>query len=140
MDKRIDNVDFSQAVGQPLMGVGATVQEKRVTNLTQEQIARINASEVKEDTSFPELHYLLKKKGVEFLSKGDIAFIKGKQKQGKTMALKVIVAALLGDNIFGFQSLKDDIKICYIDTEQNARDTQRFLTAVKEMVPGVGAI
>ena len=63
MDKRLDNVDFSQAVGQPLMGVGATVQEKRVTNLTQEQIARINASEVKEDTSFPELHYLLKKKG-----------------------------------------------------------------------------
>lgn len=127
--------DNPQSVSQPLVGVDPTDRGTvERSTLPKEMVEKIKAAEVKLDTSFPEEHFLLSRDGVELLSIGDLAFIKGKQKQGKTMALKVIVAALLGDESFGFKAMIKGIRVCYIDTEQNARDTQVFLTAVKDMV------
>lgn len=136
----LEKLTNSQSVSQPPMGVGPTDREVEGSTLSKEMRERIEAAEVKLDTTFPEERYLLSKEGVELLSIGDLAFVKGKQKQGKTMALKVIVAALLGDETFGFRTLIEGLRVCYIDTEQNARDTQVFLTTIKEMVPEEEAV
>ena len=133
---------LTQSVGHSLQSDPTGRGEVETSNprLPESLIEKIRASEVKLDTSFPEERYLLKRDNMEFLSIGDLAFLKGKQKQGKTMALKVLVAALLGDESFGFQRLRPNLRVCYIDSEQNARDTQVFLTAVKDMVLEEGVV
>lgn len=136
----ISKLNTPPSVSHPLMGVDSTDREVERSTLPKEMVEKIKAAEVKLDTSFPEERFLLSKDGVDLLSIGDLAFIKGKQKQGKTMALKVIVAALLGDETFGFKAMIRGIRVCYIDSEQNARDTQVFLTTVKDMVPEEDAV
>ena len=134
----LQHADSFPSVSQPPVGVDLTDRKNEV--ISKELAQKIQAAEIKLDTKFEEERYLLKRDNVEFLSIGDLAFLKGKQKQGKTMALKVLVAALLGDESFGFQTLRKGLKICYIDSEQNACDTQAFLFTVKDMVPDETAL
>ena len=82
----------------------------------------------------PENVYLLEKNGVGVISRGDIIAITGKHKQGKTQVEKIFSAALLKGNFLGFTAIKQNIKVLYIDTEQNPINTQKFAKDVHKLV------
>jgi len=69
--------------------------------------------------------------GVPGFAKGDLAAIKAKQKQGKTHAIAVIIAVLLGCKKFRIRANQEKkIKILYFDTEQKPADTQEIYRGV----------
>lgn len=75
---------------------------------------------------YPEIDFLLKKDGTGCISLGDIIVLKGKAKAGKTTVILCLVTAVLRGDYVGFISLKLNIKVMYVDTEQNPLNTRIF--------------
>ena len=79
--------------------------------------------------------YLLYRNGVGTFRKGSIVAITGKAKNGKTFALSVFAAALLGDNSFKFESkMSDDEKVLFFDTEQEEDDVVEVVQRIHMML------
>ena len=72
---------------------------------------------------------------IGIFSKQNIHAIKGKQKQGKTTALKVIVSAILlvANGLFRLKSYLTNPKIIWLDTEQCIADVKLILTDIMHM-------
>lgn len=73
---------------------------------------------------FPPEVCLLQNDGVGFFAKGDIHAIKAKQKSGKTNAIAIMVAAILGGHWGPLTAALPDARVLVVDTEQKAADTQ----------------
>lgn len=65
--------------------------------------------------SYPEIEFLLKHNGVGCFSLGDIQAMKAKAKQGKTLSLLCVMVTLLRGSYMGFQAVKSDLRVLYID-------------------------
>ena len=68
----------------------------------------------------------------------DIHALKGKQKCGKTTALKVCLAAWMQGSQFRVTSALDHPRVLYLDTEQKRSDVKLIVTDVMQMT-GLGA-
>ena len=68
----------------------------------------------------------------------DIHAIKGKQKCGKTSALKVCLAAWMQGSQFRVASGLEHLRVLYLDTEQKQSDVKLIVTDVMQMT-GLGA-
>lgn len=75
---------------------------------------------------YPKIEFLLKRDDTGVFPKGDIQAIKGKAKSGKSTLILTLSAALLKGDFNGFQAVNSNAKVLYVDTEQNARNTQLF--------------
>lgn len=69
---------------------------------------------------YPPVDFLLSYNGVGCIPKGDLQAVTGKLKAGKTFASICIEVAMLKGEYMGIKSLKDDIRILHVDTEQSA--------------------
>lgn len=72
---------------------------------------------------YPEKECILKHNEVGFIGKGELSAIKGKQKQGKTQLISILIAAILcgrWNNIERFCS--SQCKVLVFDTEQHPAD------------------
>lgn len=75
-------------------------------------------------TEFPPEVCMLEIDGVPFFAKGDIHAVKAKQKQGKTNAIAIFVAAILSGSWGRLRGLRHDAKVLVVDTEQKDADAQ----------------
>lgn len=73
---------------------------------------------------YPPEVYLLENNGVGFFAKGDIHAIKAKQKNGKTNAISLMVAAILGGSWGPLRAALPMARVLVVDTEQKAADVQ----------------
>ena len=71
--------------------------------------------------------------GVGLFALGDIHGLKGKQKCGKTTALKVCLAAWLQGSQFRVSTGLEEPRILYMDTEQKQSDVKLIVTDVIQM-------
>lgn len=89
----------------------------------------------------PPEHCVLSVNGVPFFAKGDIHGIKAKQKQGKTTAISLMAAAMLGCDRFAPKAIlptdeqgeRRPMKVIFFDTEQKKQDTKLFYERVLEL-------
>lgn len=117
-----------------------TYDEKKaaeiVARLTQEQAALSQGTSVEVakllvhdpllvdlSKDYPLPQYTLSYHGVGIMPLGTISLVSGKAKNGKTFALSILAAELLGANSFGFRSLLPAQRVVYFDTEQDVNDT-----------------
>ena len=82
---------------------------------------------------YPPEECLLKVGGVPFFAKGDISAIKAKQKQGKTTAISLMVAAILCGNWGQLVCELENARVMVIDTEQKPADTQLIYNRTLEL-------
>ncbi|MGM9698355.1 MAG: AAA family ATPase [Prevotella sp.] len=82
---------------------------------------------------YPPEECLLKVDGVPFFAKGDISAIKAKQKQGKTNAISLMVAAILCGNWGQLVCELENARVMVIDTEQKPADTQLIYNRTLEL-------
>lgn len=82
---------------------------------------------------YPPEECLLKVGGVEFFAKGDISAIKAKQKQGKTNAISLMVAAILCGKWGQLECVLENARVMVIDTEQKPADTQLVYNRTLEL-------
>lgn len=78
--------------------------------------------------------YLLYRNGVGTFRKGSIVAITGKAKNGKTFALSIFIAALLGDTTIFESKMSDDEKVLYFDTEQEEDDVVEVVQRIHKML------
>ena len=71
--------------------------------------------------------------GVGLFALSDIHALKGKQKCGKTTALKVCLAAWLKGQQFRVASGLKEPRVLYLDTEQKETDVKKIIDDVKKM-------
>jgi hypothetical protein len=71
--------------------------------------------------------------GVGLFALSDIHALKGKQKCGKTTALKVCLAAWLKGQQFRVASGLKEPRVLYLDTEQKETDVKKIIEDVKKM-------
>ena len=113
----------SEAVSQP------TAEEQ-----TKEQLRQVlRETRIRSDTEVPPEEYALEVDGKGIFALRDIHAVKAKQKAGKTTALKVMMAALLTDEMFRVKSLLEKPRIVFFDTEQSRTDTKLILEDVAQM-------
>lgn len=106
-------------------------KNKKPTN--EELQAMLEASRVTTSTVVPEEEYLMMIDDYGMFARGDIHAFKAAQKQGKTTALKVILATLIIGALFRLKSLVAEPRIVYFDTEQSLRDVKQILKDVQQM-------
>ncbi len=71
--------------------------------------------------------------GVGFFAIDDIHGVKAKQKQGKTTALKICVAALLKGQMFRVRSELQEPLVLWLDTEQKRADVKLIIGDIQRM-------
>lgn len=98
----------------------------------------LRATLVNHDTIVEPIEYALSVDGSGIFSLGDIHGVKAKQKQGKTTALKVCVAALMKGRQFRLQSELSEPRVLWLDTEQNRPDVKLVSTDVLQMTDIAG--
>lgn len=76
---------------------------------------------------------LLNINDIPFFAKGDIHAIKAKQKQGKTNAISLMVAAILGGSWGKLHACLDGAKVMLIDTEQKGADAQLIYNRIFDL-------
>lgn len=108
--------------------------ELRATTLVEQALAyRMSVHD-----EIPAEHCVLSVNGVPFFAKGDIHGIKAKQKQGKTTAISLMAAAILGCDKFAPKAILPEneagenkpMKVLFFDTEQKKQDTKLFYERV----------
>ncbi|MBQ6767731.1 MAG: AAA family ATPase [Prevotella sp.] len=114
---------IAEAVNQP------TEAEKQ----TAERRTALQAMRIKSDTEVRPEEPTLTVDGVGFFAKDDIHAIKGKQKCGKTTALKVCTAAWMTGSHLRLQTDMESPRVLYLDTEQKATDVKLIITDVMQM-------
>lgn len=123
MDNSIVNNIVDEAVRQP--SNDELQREQRRRELA---ALRISCSTVVE----PEVPTLTVD-GVGLFALSDIHALKGKQKCGKTTALKVCLAAWLKGQQFRVASGLKEPRVLYLDTEQKETDVKKIIDDVKKM-------
>lgn len=123
----------------PIQAIEAAVAapselELRATTLVEQALAyRMSVHD-----EIPPEHCVLSVNGVPFFAKGDIHGIKAKQKQGKTTAISLMAAAILGCDRFAPKAIlptdeageERAMKVIFFDTEQKKQDTKLFYERV----------
>ncbi len=99
----------------------------------QERRTALQAMRIKSDTEVRPEEPTLSVDDVGFFARADIHAIKGKQKCGKTSALKVCVAAWMKGQQFRVRSEMEAPKVLYLDTEQKQTDVKLIVTDVMDM-------
>lgn len=112
-----------EAIGQP-----TEVERERT-----ERLALLDAMRIMTGTEVPAEEPALSVDGVGFFALCDIHGVKGKQKQGKTSALKVVLAALLGGSQFRIHCELKEPLVLWLDTEQKAADVKLIISDVRQM-------
>lgn len=84
-------------------------------------------------TEYPPEVCLLEVDGVPFFARGDIHAIKAKQKQGKTNAIAIMVAAILCGQWGRLHAVMCNARIMVIDTEQKGADAQQIYARVFDL-------
>lgn len=105
---------ITSAINQPTED--ETLRKEFVENLIK---YRVSAKD-----EFPPEVCLLEIDNVQFFAKGDIHAIKAKQKQGKTNAISIMVAAILSGKWGRLKGILEGAKVLVIDTEQKDADAQ----------------
>lgn len=82
---------------------------------------------------YAEPEYVLEKDGIGLMPLSNLTIISAKAKQGKTWLQVILAAAMLGDNSFGFKCLIEDMKILYIDTDQQSSQTARLKRRIQRL-------
>lgn len=114
---------IAEAVSQPTMAE-QQVAERRSTLLSMR---------IKSDTDVRPEEPTLTVDGVGFFAKDDIHAIKGKQKCGKTTALKVCTAAWMKGSHLRLETPVESPRVLYLDTEQKATDVKLIVSDVMQM-------
>lgn len=112
-----------QAVEQP------TAEEQAA----QERREQLDALRIMSGTEVPPEQPTLTVDGVGVFAREDIHAIKGKQKCGKTTALKVCLAAWMNQRQFRVESPLEQPRVLYLDTEQKQSDVKLIVTDVMQM-------
>ena len=112
-----------EAVGQP------TSEEQQ----RDERRQALAALRIASGTVVPPEEPALTVDGVGLFALGDIHGLKGKQKCGKTTALKVCLAALLNGQMFRVVSGLESPRVLYMDTEQKQSDVKLIVTDVIQL-------
>ena len=110
--------------------VGATLSQPTEVEQRRKDLALMR---VASGTEVPPEVPALTVDGVGLFALGDIHGLKGKQKCGKTTALKVCLAAWLKGSQFRVMTGLDEPRILYMDTEQKRSDVKLIVTDVIRM-------
>lgn len=78
--------------------------------------------------------YSIKSNGIGAFSLGDIQAFKAKSKNGKTWAVSIIAAVILGADFGQLQAALNDTRVLFFDTEQNPNDTYRVITRMHRLL------
>lgn len=113
----------TNAVNQP----SAEEQQKA------ERLGVLDTLRITTSTDVPPEEPALSVDGVGFFALCDIHGVKAKQKQGKTTALKVMVAALLKGEQFRVKCELEEPLVLWLDTEQKPADVKLVLCDIKQM-------
>jgi len=89
-----------------------------------------DASRVRYSEVIDPQHFLLKEGATEFFPKGELIVVSGKLKHGKTHWCEELCCSLLGHSRFGYEALRPDCRIGWIDTEQSRYDAQAVLVRI----------
>lgn len=106
-----------------------TEQEKE----REEMLMELNKHLISVEDEYPPEVCLLMVDGVPFFAKGDISAIKAKQKQGKTNAISIMVAAILCGKWGQLECALKNARVMVIDTEQKPADTQLVYNRTLEL-------
>ena len=106
-----------------------TEQEKE----REELLMELNKHLISVEDEYPPEVCLLMVDGVPFFAKGDISAIKAKQKQGKTNAISIMVAAILCGKWGQLECALKNARVMVIDTEQKPADTQLVYNRTLEL-------
>lgn len=115
----VNNI-VDEAVSQP-----TDEEQKRAARLDFLDGLRITTQ-----TEVPPEQPILSVDGVGFFALGDIHGLKGKQKQGKSTVLKVMVSALLAGQTFRVKGEIQKPLILWCDTEQKPADVKLILSDI----------
>jgi len=118
----VDSI-VSQAVSQP------TADEQARA----ERLAVLSAMRVMSTTEVEPEVAALTVDGVGLFALSDIHGLKGKQKCGKTTALKVCLAAWMQGQQFRVRSGLEEARVLYLDTEQKQSDVKLIVTDVVQL-------
>lgn len=119
--------------------VSQPAPKKNVVQPTKESVENnrileeMKSLRIKTDTEIPPENPILTICGIPIFEQGDIAAIKGKQKEGKTSVLKAMVAAWMKGCQFRLKSEKEGAKVLWIDTEQKQRDVRQIIYDICQM-------
>ena len=112
------------------MPVTLSIEEKRL-------LERYNRFRIKSDTEVPDEEYVFYVHGVGCMPIGDLCAVKAEPKNGKTTALKKIVATVLkgnsNDDSGQLSSDLTDVLVMWVDTEQKIGDAKLIIEDVKKM-------
>lgn len=113
--------------------LGAAEQPTQEEMERRELVNKLLQYRVSAKDEFPPEVCLLEVDGVPFFAKGDIHAIKAKQKQGKTNAIAIMVAAILCGKWGRLKGILEGAKVLVIDTEQKNADTQLVYNRTLEL-------
>lgn len=110
-------------------------QEKSVTLSSDEKnlLETYNKFRIKSNTEVPEEEYVFKVDGVGCMPLGDLSAVKAPPKQGKTTAIKRIVATVLKGELGQLSSDLRNPLIMWVDTEQKVGDAKLIIQDIKKM-------
>ena len=117
------NAIVGQAVSQP------TGDEQR----QEERLELLEGLRITTATEVEAEQPALSVDGVGFFAIDDIHGVKAKQKQGKTTALKICVAALLKGQMFRVRSELQEPLVLWLDTEQKRADVKLIISDIQRM-------
>lgn len=111
----------------------AVVQPTKQSIENDRILEEMKSLRIKTDTEIPPEHPILSIDGIPIFELGDIAAVKGKQKEGKTTVLKAMVGAWLKGSLFRLKSEKECTKILWLDTEQKQNDVRQIIYDLTQM-------
>jgi len=102
-------------------------KEQQDYNQTNKELLKY---EIRPDSEYPEMQYLLKRDGVGCFAFGELVGLSGKAKSGKGLFCLFIIVALLKGEYGGFKAQKNRIKALIIDNEQTGYSAQNNLKKI----------
>ncbi len=111
----------------------AEQQQARQAAQQEEQRRQLAAMRIMSSTEVRPEEPALTVDEVGVFALGDLHAVKGKQKCGKTSALKVCLAAWLSGSQFRVRSGLAEPRVLYLDTEQKSSDVKLIVTDVMRM-------
>lgn len=122
----------TKAINQPAPKK-AVVQPTKESIENDRFLEEMKSLRIKTDTVIPPELPILSIDGIPVFEQGDIAAIKGKQKEGKTTVLKAMVGAWLKGSLFRLKSEKKGVKVLWLDTEQKQYDVRQIVLDICQM-------
>lgn len=125
--------DFSNQALADAIVAQAVVQPVSEEQVRAERLKVLTEARISTQTVVNPERYALSVDGVGIFALSDIHGVKGKQKSGKSGALKVFAAALLNGLQFRVKSELEEPVVLFIDTEQQAADVKLVIDELKQM-------